>query len=51
MWGATIYEKNKHAIARISIHAPMWGATQYKTYGYFQIVFQSTHPCGVRLLK
>ena len=34
---------------KVSIHAPVWGATAYR-FNYPAIqVFQSTHPCGVRL--
>ena len=32
----------------VSIHAPVWGATQQQTRQYQLIEFQSTHPCGVR---
>ena len=32
----------------ISIHAPMWGATVMRWFIFRVIIFQSTHPCGVR---
>ena len=32
----------------VSIHAPTWGATQFKRKGYRHYRFQSTHPHGVR---
>ena len=39
----------KQHINPISIHAPVWGATKLvKTFTASQL-FQSTHPCGVRL--
>ena len=33
----------------VSIHAPVWGATSMLDIRLSCIVFQSTHPCGVRL--
>ena len=33
----------------VSIHAPVWGATAHKSGFSSSLVFQSTHPCGVRL--
>ena len=33
----------------VSIHAPAWGATQTQPLSIRQIMFQSTHPRGVRL--
>ena len=33
----------------ISIHAPMWGATRPSLKTWLTMLFQSTHPCGVRL--
>ncbi len=35
-------------IYKVSIHAPVWGATLNIRQGINTIVFQSTHPCGVR---
>ena len=35
----------------ISIHAPTWGATPYLNLSYRLIVFQSTHPHGVRPMR
>ena len=34
----------------VSIHAPVWGATRYFVMLSITIMFQSTHPCGVRLV-
>ena len=34
--------------SKISIHAPMWGATQWISLLSTLMLFQSTHPCGVR---
>ena len=36
---------------KISIHAPMWGATHLISIARLTKQFQSTHPCGVRLIK
>ena len=33
----------------VSIHAPVWGATPLTTFCQSAMMFQSTHPCGVRL--
>ena len=33
----------------VSIHAPVWGATALYGVIGFNLAFQSTHPCGVRL--
>ena len=33
---------------RVSIHAPAWGATKSKIEKYMILMFQSTHPRGVR---
>ena len=35
--------------AKVSIHAPVWGATLLGAWGLTGLRFQSTHPCGVRL--
>ena len=35
---------------RVSIHAPVWGATQLTLPTGEVLAFQSTHPCGVRRL-
>ena len=34
----------------VSIHAPVWGATLAVVMLLLALQFQSTHPCGVRLL-
>ena len=33
---------------RVSIHAPVWGATDVSSDDRDRMMFQSTHPCGVR---
>ena len=33
---------------QISIHAPVWGATEATLEALDDELFQSTHPCGVR---
>ena len=33
----------------VSIHAPVWGATDRADAVILAMMFQSTHPCGVRL--
>ena len=32
----------------VSIHAPVWGAKNVSDYILLHLMFQSTHPCGVR---
>ena len=34
----------------VSIHAPVWGATRPMYVFILEMEFQSTHPCGVRLV-
>ena len=34
---------------QVSIHAPVWGATLMTAWMAYLGMFQSTHPCGVRL--
>ena len=42
-------KKNEGSHYRVSIHAPLRGATELGYYTNFWIdTFQSTHPCGVR---
>ena len=36
------------AIFEVSIHAPVWGATDQLCPIDYRALFQSTHPCGVR---
>ena len=36
------------APTKVSIHAPVWGATSISPFGCSFSLFQSTHPCGVR---
>ena len=38
-------------VGSVSIHAPVWGATDWVVFTRFSKLFQSTHPCGVRHLK
>ncbi len=35
----------------ISIHAPQWGATGTRYNTVYSLLFQSTHPSGVRLIR
>ena len=49
VWGATSKTFSTQALAKVSIHAPVWGATQSILDDTTDRVFQSTHPCGVRL--
>ena len=37
-------------LAQVSIHAPVWGATDEWAIIVNDRLFQSTHPCGVRQL-
>ena len=39
----------QHPRSRISIHAPTWGATSFIICSFVLLLFQSTHPRGVRL--
>ena len=48
-WGATGHLSGFGARQVISIHAPQWGATYCWPLGVTFVVFQSTHPSGVRL--
>ena len=38
-------------VSLISIHAPAWGATKINVDRIFILIFQSTHPRGVRRLR
>ena len=40
-----------HALKNVSIHAPVWGATNYQDLPDITQMFQSTHPCGVRRIS
>ena len=51
MWGATTVTRNATDTKKISIHAPMWGATSVLAFFIILILFQSTHPCGVRQIR
>ena len=49
MWGATLLSDIIKVFKKISIHAPMWGATWRRLFMTASAKrFQSTHPCGVR---
>ena len=48
-WGATETRPHGDGWLLISIHAPQWGATRFKRSANDLILFQSTHPSGVRL--
>ena len=48
MWGATRDPQSKQNKTKISIHAPMWGATFHSRSCGWMIGFQSTLPCGER---
>ncbi len=49
-WGATNDYNPNHVAPPISIHAPTWGATsEQKERSIGRLLFQSTHPRGVRL--
>ena len=48
-WGATVMVIDKLAYTFVSIHAPAWGATAAIVLRDASVVFQSTHPRGVRL--
>ena len=47
-WGATQNQWNIDQWNRVSIHAPTWGATLRKVIYITSLLFQSTHPHGVR---
>ena len=47
-WGATNAQAYVGANSYVSIHAPTWGATPTPPYKTLKIMFQSTHPHGVR---
>ena len=48
VWGATGELLNEIRTKTVSIHAPVWGATINIIFLTGFVVFQSTHPCGVR---
>ena len=48
VWGATSQRQAINRYSMVSIHAPVWGATAFPKLTAWQLVFQSTHPCGVR---
>ena len=48
-WGATLWQFNFFQVSVVSIHAPTWGATNIAPTIQKGMMFQSTHPHGVRL--
>ena len=48
--GCDTAEDNSVVIYDVSIHAPVWGATLFAVIVWIGEMFQSTHPCGVRLV-
>ena len=50
VWGATIHNHYQPPNTPVSIHAPVWGATILACILITLKKFQSTHPCGVRLV-
>ena len=50
VWGATRQRVQFVNNVHVSIHAPVWGATTVLPNMPIAVLFQSTHPCGVRLL-
>ena len=51
VWGATAVFAFCQRWTIVSIHAPVWGATCAPSSLYWALMFQSTHPCGVRQAK
>ena len=49
-WGATNCPNRGGNLFDISIHAPTWGATIIAYEHFENLLFQSTHPRGVRLI-
>ena len=49
--GCDLGSKEKADALMVSIHAPTWGATQALQDAFPNIVFQSTHPRGVRPIE
>jgi len=47
-WGATAEAFNGIGADDVSIHAPAWGATFHHPHLKCLLLFQSTHPHGVR---
>ena len=48
-WGATSAKETGGHTFTVSIHAPAWGATGPLYFSIVSVLFQSTHPHGVRL--
>ena len=46
--GCDIKWIDKFHLIFISIHAPTWGATSFAENKHIRVIFQSTHPRGVR---
>ena len=47
-WGATSAKETGGHTFTVSIHAPAWGATGPLYFSIVSVLFQSTHPHGVR---
>ena len=48
VWGAKQLIDDSEPTRYVSIHAPVWGAKKKIKNKVCMILFQSTHPCGVR---
>ena len=48
--GCDKYRQPRLIFSKVSIHAPVWGATGELLIASYTHMFQSTHPCGVRLI-
>ena len=46
--GVRLIAKHQMEGLKVSIHAPVWGATFMGIKRPYHELFQSTHPCGVR---
>ena len=49
VWGANIKSFALFGFSQVSIHAPVWGAKRGRDIFSPNLLFQSTHPCGVRI--
>ena len=50
LWSATSIHRYTSLRCLISINAPLWSATEVILEKFAHVRFQSTHPCGVRLI-
>ena len=51
VWGANGRGVFSSYAEIVSIHAPVWGANSKRECDRYKVLFQSTHPCGVRSLS